>query len=359
MFEAYTYEKLMEEVIDNAPEDIDTRQGSIFYDSVSGILLKIAKLYTDLDLMFNLVFIDTATGDFLDKKAFEYGIERRAATGCRYYVNFDGTVPEEGERFFNDGKYFTLKKTSGDAYYLEAEEAGTESNYVCKGTRATPVNNIQGLVSAVFGDIMEIGTNEESDSNLRTRMREKIGGPAENGNKQHYKTWCESVDGVGRARIIPLWNGPNTVKGIIINSFGLPADDSVIQRVQEYVDPDMDGDGEGDGLGEGVANLGAHFTAVSAESVEVNVSFYVTLISGAVLEDVRNQTKAAISEYFKELALKDGKNAVIRISYVGAVISGLDSVLDYSGLTLNGQTANIELNNEQVAFLKEVNINVL
>ena len=43
MFEDYTYERLLEDVLNNAPEDIDTRQGSIFYDAVSGILLKVAK----------------------------------------------------------------------------------------------------------------------------------------------------------------------------------------------------------------------------------------------------------------------------------------------------------------------------
>ncbi len=118
MFEAYTYEKLLDEVLANA-EEIDIRQGSIFYDSVSGILLKIAKLYTDLDLMFNLVFIDTATGEFLDKKAFEYGIERLPATGCRYYVDFQGIIPDVGERFFVDGLYFTLRKTDKDIYYLQ------------------------------------------------------------------------------------------------------------------------------------------------------------------------------------------------------------------------------------------------
>ena len=35
MFESYTYEKLLEEVLNNAPDDIDTRPGSIFYDAVS------------------------------------------------------------------------------------------------------------------------------------------------------------------------------------------------------------------------------------------------------------------------------------------------------------------------------------
>jgi len=359
MFEAYTYEKLLEEVLDNAPEGIDIRQGSIFFDSVSGTLLKIAKLYTDLDLIFNLVFIDTAEGEFLDKRAFEYGIERLSATGCCYYVDFQGVNPDVGERFFTDGLYFTLKKTNDDIYYLEAEEAGTGGNYVYKNTKAVPVDNIQGLSSAVFGDIMELGTDEETDENLRSRIKEKIGGPAENGNKQHYKTWCESVDGVGRAKIVPLWNGPNTVKGIIINSLGLPADDSVIKRVQEYVDPDNDGDGEGDGLGEGAANLGAHFTAVPAESYVIDISFNVLLTSRADSENIKNQTKEAVTDYFKKFALEYDENIVIRVSFIGALISNLPSVLDYSDLTLNGKSRNIELTNEQVAVLGEVNVNVL
>ena len=44
MFEDYTYKRLMEDVLSNAPADIDTRQGSIFYDAVSGPILKIAKI---------------------------------------------------------------------------------------------------------------------------------------------------------------------------------------------------------------------------------------------------------------------------------------------------------------------------
>ena len=353
MFEAYTYERLLEDVLDNAPEEIDIRQGSIFYDSVSGVLLKIAKLYTDLDLMFNLVFIDTAAGEFLDKKAFEYGIERLPAAGCRYYVKFQGVSPDVGERFFTDGLYFTLGKTDDGVYYLEAEEKGTAGNYVSQGDRALPVNNIQGLNSAVFGKIMESGADEETDISLRERIREKIGGPAENGNKQHYKTWCESVEGVGKAKIVPLWDGPNTVKGIIINPNGLPAEDSVIQRVQEYVDPGSKG------LGEGAANLGAYFTAVPARSCEINISFNVELRYGSTIDEVKNQTTESVKEYFKKFALGCDEEITVRISSIGAMISGLPSVLDYGNLTLNGRTGNIELEDDEVAVLGEVSINVL
>ena len=72
MFEDFTYERLLEDVLNNAPEDIDTRQGSIFYDAVSGILLKVAKLYTDLDLVVEMVSVVSATGEALDTRAGEY-----------------------------------------------------------------------------------------------------------------------------------------------------------------------------------------------------------------------------------------------------------------------------------------------
>ena len=71
------------------------------------------------------------------------------------------------------------------------------------------MNNIEGLISATFGAIYETGSDEDDDESLRNRVIEKIAGPAENGNKQHYKTWCESIDGVGRARNFPQWLGEN------------------------------------------------------------------------------------------------------------------------------------------------------
>ena len=139
------------------------------------------------------------------------------------------------------------------------------------------MNEIDGLKNARFGAIYENGTDREDDESLRTRVQEKIAGPAENGNKQHYKTWCESIDGIGHARIYPLWNGPNTVKAVLIDSAGRACSGSKNCRGSAVHRPGHQRlhrhrDGYtytvGDGLGEGVANLGAHFTAVSAREIK-------------------------------------------------------------------------------------------
>ncbi len=75
-------------------------RGSIFYDAISGILIKIAKSYTDIDLIFSLSQPDTAAGEYLDAKASEYGITRHEAEKARYTAVIMGTVTEENERFF-------------------------------------------------------------------------------------------------------------------------------------------------------------------------------------------------------------------------------------------------------------------
>lgn len=368
MFEDYTYERLMEDVLNNAPEGIDTRQGSIFYDAVSGPVMKIAKLYTDLDLIVELTSIATATGDALDAKASEYGMTRHAATKAKYYITFEGVTPQIGERFYTYGQYFVLKEdTEKGIYYLEAEQAGSSGNEVYSGTPAVPVNSIEGLTAATFGMIYENGSDDEEDDDFRTRVQEKIAGPAENGNKQHYKTWCESRDGIGRARIFPLWNGPNTVKGVLIDTEGKPCSDAKVLEVQNYIDPATKGytatvDGKtyvvGDGLGEGVANLGAHFTAVAASPLEITVTFTGELASGATKDAAEQEAAEAIEEYLKELVLTtvEAADIVVRVSAIGAILSGLQNLLDYSDLQLNGDTHNIIPGEDDVPVVGEVSI---
>lgn len=368
MFEEMTYEKILQDVLDNAPDDIDTRQGSIFYDAVAGPCLKIAKLYTDIDIARKMASIATAIGDDLDDKADEYGVTRHAATPAKYRLSFEGTTPDTGTRFYNDGLYFLLRyNTLEGEYYLEAEVPGESGNVIYAGTAAIPVNEIEGLKNAKFGEIYENGTDREKDESLRTRVREKIAGPAENGNKQHYKTWCESIDGIGHARIYPLWNGPNTVKAVLIDSSGRACSSAKIAEVQKYIDPATNGytatvDGYtytvGDGLGEGVANLGAHFTAASAREVKIDVSFTADIASGFTPQEVKSQAQEAIAAYLKDLTLTTAAadDVVIRAARIGAIIIELDCVLDYKNLTLNGGTENIKPGADFIPVAGEVTV---
>lgn len=367
MFEDKTYENLLQDVLDNAPDDIDKRQGSIFYDAVSGVLLKIAKLYTDIDFISKMTTLATVTGDALDAKAYEYGITRLAATNAKYYAVFEGTTPEIGQRFFHDGNYFKVQNIK-NVICFEAESPGEAHNHILPGTTAVPVDNIDMLISSSFGEIYENGTDPEDDENLRKRIIEKLAGPAENGNIQHYKTWCESIDGVGRARIFPLWNGANTVKAVLIDTVGKPLGAAKVAEVQQFIDPADKGLTAvvdeieyvvGDGLGNGVANIGAHFTAVCAVPFNINISFFADIKPGYTALSVQNEAALEIENHFKDLVLSNDENAdiVIKLSTIGAILSRLKSLSDYSGLTLNGNAKNLTVGQDSVPVLQEVNVN--
>ena len=45
----------------------------------------------------------------------------------------------------------------------------------------------------------------------------------------------EEVEGVGSARCIPVWDGPGTVKVVIIDSNLGVADEALIQKVKEHI----------------------------------------------------------------------------------------------------------------------------
>lgn len=348
-FEDRTYDNILAEMLAMAPDGVDTRQGSIYYDAVAACALKLTHFYIDAGNVLDLVFISTTSGEYLDRKGQEFGLVRGLATPARYRYIYEGAKPPLGTRFFTDGLYFFLEDAEG-TLQLVAETPGEPSNTVLEGTPATPVNAIQGLSISEFGPMVEPGADAEDDETYRARVQEKLAGQAQNGNKQHYKTWCELDSGVGRARILPLWNGENTVKGVLLDNDGLPATAAVVARVQAYIDPG------GTGLGEGVANIGAHFTAVAAEPVDITVTCSIALSSGHTMKGAIDSATTAITAYLKNLALRtpESEPVVVRVASVGALIYALDEVLDYSDLAINGSSENVVIGEEQVAVLQEV-----
>ena len=189
-FEDRTFDNILAEMLAMAPDGVDTRQGSIYYDAIAACALKLANFYIDAGCVLDLVFISTTSGDYLDRKGQEYGLVRGLATPARYRYVYEGTKPPLGARFFTDGLYFFLEDADG-VLQLVAETPGEESNTVLEHTPATPVNAIQGLAISEFGPMVEPGTDKEDDETYRARVQEKLAGQAQNGNKQHYKTWCE------------------------------------------------------------------------------------------------------------------------------------------------------------------------
>ena len=119
--------------------------------------------------------------------------------------------------------------------------------------------------------------------------------------------------------------------------------------MQNYIDPGSTG------LGEGVAPIGAHFTAVSAGILSVELSLSAEVTEDADTAIVKSEIGSAVREYFKELSVSEDE-IVIRISEIGARISRINQIIDYSELRLNGSGANIIVDSESVPALEVTEI---
>lgn len=344
--------------------DVDTREGSVYMDAAAGHCIRTAKFYSDLASVYEMLAVDTCSGEILTEKTAMDGIIRAPATSACWSAEFDGAVPESGAEFMVGDTYLVWQAV-GENFYLVAEVAGVQANQLAPDEELIPVDNIDDLVSAKLGELIIPGSEEESDEALRTRWRESKQEPAENGNRQHYKTWCESVRGIGRARIIPLWAGENTVKAVLFSTDGTNVSDELVKQVQTYIDPIEDGfnvevDGKtytlGDGMGEGIANLGAHFLASSATPVNLTIKAYIDLKEGYTIEGAKKSAEEQIRTYLKSLALESGENtkAMVRINNIGSLIYELEEVLDYSKLKVNDQEENLTIEFDSVAVLSEV-----
>jgi Uncharacterized homolog of phage Mu protein gp47 len=348
---------------------VDVREGSVFMDMQIGHCMRTAKFYGDLALMYEMMMPDSATGEFLTEYAALDNVYRIAATPSCWSAIFQGWTPEAGAGFMCGDVYLTLADVDG-VLCLVANEPGEGSNHLVSGSDLIPEDNIDDLESATLGELIVPGMPEETDEDLLVRWRNSKVNPQANSNISQMKLLCEQAEGIGKAKIFPLWGGANTVKAVLLSKLGRNVSDEIVDAVQMYIDPVEKGyevaiDGKiyifGDGLGEGAANIGLHFLAVSAKPVYLTVTASVALKDGYTMEQVADDAKSRISAYLSRVALdtSDKDLAIVRISNIGSIFTSLSGVLDYDydSLTINGSGENMAIDQESVAILSEVVLN--
>lgn len=333
--------------------NVDARQGSIYWDACMGSIIRTSMLLEQLKMVKEIISLDTCTGDVLDEKMAERGLVRNPEkpTPATYYVNFIGQAPDLDSKMSVEEYFFILSQDSEGRYILVSEDMGTDMNNLASGLKVVPELDVDGLIAATLGELAIPATDAEDDDSARERLKNRISGPDENGNKSQVRTWCESVEGVGAARIIPLWNGPYTVKGILVSTTGGVPSQTVVDNVQNYIDPGCTG------MGEGVANIGQFFTAEAVEAIKVDITVSVLKKNDATYSGIQEGFKELLEKYFTDMALEEYANGMaIRYVRVGAILENMDEVIDYDQLKLNGKSVNITFTNAQVPVLGEVTV---
>ncbi|WP_144932224.1 baseplate J/gp47 family protein [Paenibacillus sp. 32O-W] len=343
-----TKDQILADMIDSVPDDYDKRPGSFIYDALAPAAEQFAKTDDSINVVKDKLSIENLSGNELAQRVKERtGIERKPATRAVGTVIVTGTgTIQIGDRFETAGgiqfRATESKDISGSGQVsIEAVKAGNSGNVAANTITLFPVT-LAGFTAVTNPLPTMDGFEAESDADLLQRYYERIRTPATSGNKAHYLNWAKEVPGVGDAKIISLWNGPNTVKVLIIDSDKQPASDTIVSATQNYIDPDITG------LGDGAAPIGAFCTVVSASGVDINVTVKITLAEGYTLQQAKDNISDSLTKYFKDIAFVE---PIVSYARVGAAILESAGVEDYSGLQVNSGTENITIGNEEVAVL--------
>ena len=344
MYKAREQEDILTELQGYSNLETSKVEGTFEYDVLASNSLEFAKGEVELEEAYKAAFADTAHGEYLTMRTAESGVIRKPAVKATGKVTVTGSgLVTEGSLFATAaGVQFAATKdveviTSGEVP-IQAVLAGDTGN-VAAGTITIIPMSIAGITGVTNEEPTADGYDEESDDALLDRYLLHVRNPGTSGNPRHYEEWATSVAGVGAAKCIRSWNGPNTVKVVIVDSNYESASTELIQTVYDYI--------------ETVRPVGAIVTVVSATSKVIDIA--ADIVGVADVEAFR----AEVLTYFSEtertsLASGGGQVSVARI---GAILLNYGGVTDYSNLTINGSAVNIAIASEEIPVLGAVTLN--
>jgi len=350
--EEYTYDYFINDALSKVPEGVDTREGSIIFDALAPACYQLAEFTMLLKNVLLETFTQTATEKYLDLRAEEHGIKRIAATKAiakGRFLKDDGTpaILVEGNRFSSIGDdpvYYSIIQEDEPGYYtLLAERTGSIGNQYIG--QLLPVDHFNGLGSAELTEIVIPARDEETDDSLRERILRTQTVVSFGGNVEDYITLVSRIAGVGGCQIYPVWNGGGTVRVVILdNQYGL-ASQTLINQVQETIDPP-----DNSQSGYGLAPIGHNVTVAAPTRKNIDVSVHIDADGTKSLDSIKTAVQLALTDYF--LTLRKNWSAhndwyrysqTVYRSQLVAQLIGIEGVTNVSNLKLNGADSDVSL----------------
>lgn len=361
-------EQIARSMLAKIPDAFDKTEGGFLWDMVMPSALEKAEL-----IQFWLVmalqnnFHMWAKERWLDYHAQECGLQRRPAT----FSYGDVEVAISAATTFNRGFIFSVPSENGAAaidFEIEQSyrfnEAGTYTLRV-KAVLSGPGSNVKAdsitIMKNPIRNVLSItnptatsgGTEPEDDASLRERIDDFYAGRLSSfvGNKHDYIRWAKEVAGVGYAHCIPTYEGANTVKVVIADANGEPANQEILKAVKEHIfgvdHYDINR----------LAPIGlAKYEVVAPTRTPINYAFTVKLADGATVESVEELLKENLAAFYKTLADDDNNFGTLRYVAVSAVILNTAGVADFQDLLVNGQVGNVEFGEDKIPVTGQVTI---
>lgn len=343
MFEDQTFEKIMHRKLNRVPTNIDKREGSVVYDSLAPNAMETKELYIELETYYQETFGSTASRTYLIERAKERGVYPKPASAGI----FKGVFNQEmaiGTRFnLEEYNYFVLEKIDGETYEykLQCESVGIGPNG--NFGDLIPIDYIPGLTTAKLTEILIPGEDEEETERFRKRYLESFEPQAFGGNIKDYEEKTMSISGVGAVKVTPVWAGGGTVRLTILDSIYSSATSTLIETVQEIIDPTQDGSGLG------LAPIDHIVTVDAPTQILINITTVVEL-DNTEWNNIKGEVERILEEYLLELRKEWATNpsVTVRIAQIESKILTVKGVVDIGSTAINGNQENFALDKYQV-----------
>lgn len=364
-----TARSIEQNMMKNLPADIDKTEGGFAWDLTYPTALEKAEMIQFYMVrLLQIMFPMWADGKWLDLHARDCGgMTRRAANAAYGHVRVTGKAGLEipaGFQFAvpaDGGSPAVLFKTLADAEIpesgtvsiaVQAVEAGKSGN-VGADTISIMVSPVSGITNITNPEPITGGAEEECDDSLRQRIDDYNAGRGKSyvGNNADYERWAEEVPGVGHAHTIPEYNGPNSVKIVVVDTDGLPANDQILQAVDLHIFGESRKD---------IARLAPvgvidHLVAAPA-AAGITYSFQLKLTSSATEDDVIKTYKEALSKYYAEIASVDDTVAPVQYVKAAAILTEIPGVADFKHFRINGALENVSFAEDEYPVTEDFEV---
>ncbi|MCA1293117.1 baseplate J/gp47 family protein [Paenibacillus sp. alder61] len=357
MYEHMTFDFILQRMLSRVPDTIDKREGSVIYDACAPAAAELAQMYIELDINYNLSFVDTASGEYLTRRTAEFGVNRAGATPAERKGLFYGEsnapvdVPLGGRYAIGELTFVAEEKIGTGVYKMVCETPGTVGNG--QFGALLPIDYVANLSRAELSEVLVPGEDEEPDEELRRRFYVAVNEPAFGGNVADYKQRINAIPGVGATKVYPVWQGGGTVKCTIIAADWTPPSPTLVGEVQTIIDP---AGNTGQGYGQAPIDHKVTITGVSGHTV--NIETTLTLAPGVTPGQVQADVESVVASYLLELR-KDwaGQNQlIIRTAQIDARILTVSGIEDVTGTTIDGFPTNLSLGSDEVPLPGTVKI---
>lgn len=347
MYEDKTADVIRQDILDNYGGNVSKEEGSFVSDMAAPAAVEIAKTYGEVDRALSIMFVDGAEGADLERRAAEYGITRKPGTkaaGTVTITGVDGTVialgtigmTADGLRYTTDAAATIASGTASVA--VTAAEVGAAYNV--PATAITRLyRNLIGVTGISNAVAITGGTDAETDAALRARLLARMRTPATSGNAYHYQLWALETNGVGAAKVTPLWDGPGTVRVLIVGPNREPVDSEVVDACAAHIEEERP--------------IGASVTVLSATGLNVTVTATVTVSDTTTVAAVQTAFEAALAAYLQSIAFVEYTLSYNRVAFL---LMSVEGVVDYTDLLINSGTANITIDADEVPVLSGVTL---